>query len=134
MSQENVEKLRSLYEALNRGDFDAVLQYMDPGVELRPGIMAPDSKGRYVGREAVGEFFVTVATAPWEAVIAEPKEMIEADGDRILSIDSWRFQGRDGIAIERELPNLFTFQDGLITKIDGFTDKAEALEAAGLRE
>ena len=60
--------------------------------------------------------------------------MIEAEGGRILSIDSWRFQGRDGIAIERELPNLFTFQDGLITKIDGFTDEAEALDAAGLRE
>jgi len=36
--------------------------------------------------------------------------------------------------IERELPTLYTFRDGLIVRIDGFTEKAEALEAAGLSE
>jgi hypothetical protein len=44
----------------------------------------------------------------------------------------WRFSGREGIESESELPTLFTFRDGLIVRIDGFTDKAEALRAAGL--
>ena len=45
------------------------------------------------------------------------------------------FRGRDGIEIDRELPRaIFTFRNGLIVRIDGFTDKAEALEAAGLSE
>jgi hypothetical protein len=42
------------------------------------------------------------------------------------------FRGRDDIELELALPNLYTFRDGLIVRIDGFTDKAEALEAAGL--
>jgi ketosteroid isomerase-like protein len=132
MSQENVERLRALYEAFNRNDFDDIMEYLDPDVELHPGIMAPDSKTRYLGREALREFWITIATGPWEAVIAEPEEMIETGDGRILSVDRWRFRGRDGIEIERELPNLFSFRHGLISRIDGFTDRAKALEAAGL--
>lgn len=71
---------------------------------------------------------------PWDAVTAEPQEMLETEDGRVLSVDRWRFRGRDGIELERELPNLFTFRGGLILRIDGFTETAEALEAAGLRE
>ena len=53
---------------------------------------------------------------------------------RILSVDLWRFRGREGIEIDRELPTLYAFRDGLIVRIDGFTDQAEAFEAAGLSE
>ena len=61
-------------------------------------------------------------------------ERLDATENRILSIDNWLFRGRDGIEIERELPTLFTFRDGLIVRVDGFTDRAEALKAAGLSE
>ena len=57
---------------------------------------------------------------------------LEATGIRILAIDRWIFRGREGIEIDRELPTIFTFRNGLIVRIDGFIDKAEALEAGGL--
>ena len=49
MSQENLEILRLVYEA----DLDSqdVLQYLDPNVELYPGIDAPDQHMKYVGRD-----------------------------------------------------------------------------------
>ena len=47
MSQENVEILRLAYEAY-LGSQD-VLQYLDPNVELYPGIEAPDQHMKYVG-------------------------------------------------------------------------------------
>ena len=130
MSRENVEILRLVYEA----DLDSqdVLQYPDPEVELYPGIDAPDQHMRYVGREGWSEF-IAGATEAWESVTIEPKEIIET-GDRILSIDRWVFRGRDGIEIDRELPTIFTFRNGLIVRIDGFTDKAQALEAAGVTD
>jgi ketosteroid isomerase-like protein len=131
MSRENVEILRLAYEA----DLDSqdVLQYLDPNVELYPGIRTPDQHTRYVGRDGWSEF-IAGATEVWESVDIEPKEIIEATGNRILAIDRWIFRGRDGIEIDRELPTLFTFRNGLIVRIDGFTDKVEALEAAGLSE
>ena len=131
MSQENVEILRLAYEA-DVGSQD-VLQYLDPNVELYPGIEAPDQHMKYVGRDGWSEF-IEGATEAWESVDIEPKEIIEATGNRILSIDRWIFRGRDGIEIDRELPTIYTFRNGLIVRIDGFTDKAEALEAAGLSE
>ena len=63
---------------------------------------------------------------------AEPLEMLEVAGERILVIDRWRFLGRDGIEIADELANSFTFRDGLISRIEGFTDRPEALAALGL--
>jgi ketosteroid isomerase-like protein len=131
MSQGNVEKLQAAYQAFSRGDVDGLLNHMHPDVEVRPGVMPPDSATRYRGREAVRQFLVTIVGGPWEAVAVEPREMIECEGGRVLSLDRWRFRGRDGIEIERELPNLFTFRRGLISRIDGFTDRAEALRAVG---
>jgi hypothetical protein len=129
MSRDNAETIRLFYEADPGGE--DILQYLDPAVELYPGIRTPDQDTRYVGRDGWREF-MAVALGSWEAVDIEPSERLEATEGRILAIDSWLFRGRYGIEIERELPTLFTFRDGLIVRIDGFTDRAEALKAAGL--
>ena len=71
MSQENMEILRLFYEA--ELDSDDVLQYLDPKVELYPGIRTPDQHTRYVGREGWSEF-IAGATEAWESVVIEPKE------------------------------------------------------------
>ena len=129
MSPENVETLRRIYEV--DLDSDELLDYLHPEVELYPGIRAPDQRTRFVGRAGWTEF-VGGATEAWESVTIEPKEVFETRDNQVLAIDTWVFRGRDGIEIKRELPTLFTFQDGLVIRIDGFTDQAKAREAAGL--
>jgi ketosteroid isomerase-like protein len=133
MSQDNIKVLRAFNEAFNDRDFDDALWYLDRAVEIYPGVRAPDHDSKLLGHEGWKEF-IRVAIEGWEAVTAEPLERIETEDGRILSIDLWRLRGRDGIEIDRELPTLYTFRDGLIVRIDGFTEKAEALEAAGLSE
>ncbi len=131
MSRANKETLRLFYEV--DPDAEEILELLDPAVALYPGIRAPDQGRQYVGRYAWQEF-IREAFEAWESVDIEPMERLEAAGDRILAIDTWRFSGREGIEIESELPTLFTFRDGLIVRIDGFTEKAEALRVAGLDE
>ena len=133
MSEENIAILGAMYDAFNLRAFDDALRYVDPEVELYPGVIAPDHDGKLLGHAGWHEF-IRIAIGAWETVSVEPKERIETEDGRILSLDLWRFQGRDGIGIERELPTLYAFRDGLIVRIDGFTDYAEALEAAGLSE
>jgi ketosteroid isomerase-like protein len=58
MSQKNVEVLGAFYEAWNRGDIDQGLTYVDPDVEVYPGVQAPDAEGRYLGRQGFRDFFV----------------------------------------------------------------------------
>jgi ketosteroid isomerase-like protein len=134
MSQENVEVLDAFYAAFNRRDVDDLLRYVDPNIELRPGVMAPDSDARYLGHDRVKAFIVEIATGPWKSVTLEPTERIETEDGRILSVDQWRFRGSQGMEVERELPTLYTFREGLIVRIDGFTERADALEAVGLSE
>jgi hypothetical protein len=132
MPQEKLEILRAFYEAFNDRDFDDALRYLDRAVEIEPGVRAPDHDSKLVGHEGWKEF-IRVAIDTWEAATAEPSERIETEDGRVLSIDLWRLRGRGGIEIERELPTLYTFRDRLIVRIDGFTERAEALHAAGLR-
>ena len=133
MSEENVEVVRRLFEAWNRGDFGDIAEFFDPEVEFNPGLLPPGEETRYIGREGVNEWIRNLNDA-WVVVTAEPEERIEVGSDRILTIDRWHFQGRDGIEIEEELPTLLTFRNGLIVRVDGFSDRADALEAAGLSE
>ena len=133
MSEENVEIVRRVFEAWNRADFGDFAEFFDPEVEFNPGLLPPGEETRYIGREGVNEWIRNINDA-WVAVTAEPEERIEVGSDRILTIDRWHFEGRDGIEIEEELPTLLTFRNGFIVRVDGFTDKADALEAAGLSE
>ena len=132
MSKENVETIAAFANAFNDRDFDGALRYLDRAVEIEPGVQAPDHDSKLRGHEGWKEF-IRVAIEAWEVATAEPLERIETEDGRVLSIDLWRLRGREGIEIERELPTLYTFRDGLIVRIDGFTEKADALEAAGLR-
>ena len=133
MSEENLELVRRLFEAWNRGDFGDLAEFFDPEVEFNPGLLPPGEETRYIGRDGVNAWIRNLNDA-WVVVTAEPEERTEVGSDRILTIDRWHFQGRDSIEIEEELPTLLAFRNGLIVRVDGFTDKAEALEAAGLRE
>jgi ketosteroid isomerase-like protein len=129
--RENVEILRSFYEAFNRRDFVAFLRYLDPEVELYPGVPAPDFEAQYRGHPGLQEF-LRVAFEHWETVTVQPKELVEAPGERVVAIESWYSRGRDGIEIDFELIDVYAFRDRLIVRIDGFRDKTKALEAAGL--
>jgi ketosteroid isomerase-like protein len=134
MSEENLQILQALDEAWNGKDFEnGVLRYFDPQVEFHPGLLPPGEDTHYLGRKGVMDWIGNVNDA-WKEVTVEPGQRIDVAGDRVLAIDRWRFEGRDGIQLEEELPTVFTFRDGLIVRVDGFTDKAEALVAVGLSE
>jgi ketosteroid isomerase-like protein len=138
MSRENVEVIRLVYEALNRRDFAAAAQYLHPEGDVYPGVVGLDPPGggsgsRLRGREQLRRFFQDLGDT-WEAVTVEFEEMVEAPDGRVLAVEHWRTRGRDGIEIDTRIIDVYAVQDGLIVRVDGFLDKAEALEAVGLWE
>jgi ketosteroid isomerase-like protein len=52
MSQENVELVQRQYEAFNRQDFEAWLDFFDPEVEFRESALTPDA-ATYHGHDGV---------------------------------------------------------------------------------
>jgi ketosteroid isomerase-like protein len=133
MSQENVEIIQRLYEAFSRRDFDDAVQYLHRHFEISPAISGPDWLDQYRGHDGAKEFWEAI-TEVWEMATVEFKEAIEAPENRIVAVERWRTVGRDGIEIDFQLTEVYAFRDGLIVRIDGFLDKAEALEAAGVSE
>jgi ketosteroid isomerase-like protein len=127
---QNLEKLRSMFDAYNRRDFDGAVEDMHPQIELRPGLTELDVDSLYRGRDEVKRFFNTITHA-WESYVVEPVEVIEASDERIVVVEQWRARGRQGIELSMELTDMYTFEHGLLVRIDGFADRAGALEAAG---
>jgi ketosteroid isomerase-like protein len=91
-----------------------------------------DVSHRYRGRQGVRQFFETISEG--FQVTVELGEMIEAPGDRVLAVERWNNRGRQGIELGFEVIDVYAFRDGLIVRVDGYRDKAQAFEAAGLRE
>jgi ketosteroid isomerase-like protein len=103
MSQENVEIVRSIYEAVNRGDWDAAFRDQQPDVELTtpPGPNA----GTYRGRAEIQSFWEEMQT-PFEAWSVEPEEFFE-HGDQIAVVVRARMRPKGSSAeIENRTGNL----------------------------
>jgi len=137
MAQENVEVVRSQIKAFNRRDLAAAVEHLHPDVEVYPAVVGLDTAGpgtssRLRGRDQVRQFLEELG-ATWESQWIEVEEIIEAPGDRVLAVERWNTEGRDGIRVDFTITDVYTIRGGMIVRVDGFRDKDEALEAVGLR-
>jgi ketosteroid isomerase-like protein len=134
-SQENVEKVRRVYERWSEGDFHAAVDLFDPHVvlvlsgEFGP---APDA-GTYFGAEAIAVYTREQLLGTWTEYTMEAEEMI-AGGDSVLVSVHQRGVGRtSGVPTEMRFFTLWSFRGRKVIRIESFRDRAEALEAAGLQ-
>jgi ketosteroid isomerase-like protein len=128
MSEENVEIVHRVFEALNRGDLDALVEAYDPEVEIVT-LMLGTHHGPEGARQAIEEGRRNLRG--WEL---DPNELIDA-GDSVIAIAHIRGAGQhSGIALGDLMALSFTIRNGLIIRQQSFRSKEEALEAAGLRE
>src|SRR5262245_882753 len=132
MSEENVEIIRSIYEAVSRLDWDAAFRDQHPEVELTtpPG---PFLAGTYRGREECQAYLEEMLSG-FEAAALEPKELVE-NADQVAAVVRIRAQPK-GSTSEIEIRNghLWTLSYGKVRSIRMFPEPGRALEAAGLSE
>lgn len=120
MSQELVDLARRGYEAVQRGDFDTVREFLDPEVKWHGGDPAAGCQNR---RQALG----WMQSARERGPIGELVELIDA-GDKVVVI--MRRTGDDG---QPELvANLTTFRDGKAIEMVHYPDPDDARAAAGV--
>jgi ketosteroid isomerase-like protein len=131
VQDEIIERLRRGYEAFNRGDFDAVVEFMHPDVVWDRGDDARVSiEGGVVrGREAVRDLLMPDIFADQQARV----ERMERNGDRVLVEAVFSARGRSsGIELETRSWHVWTMDDGRARRVRLFLDRDEALQAAGL--
>ena len=134
MSQENVELAWQASRAWNDGGVDALLQYLDADVEWHPPRESMEP-GIYRGHDGVRDYLGRLAEI-FEEQHVEPLEVIDVDDEHVISVV--RVIGRSensGMEITADWAWLITVgvnKKGI--RVETFTDKAQALEAVGLRE
>jgi ketosteroid isomerase-like protein len=136
MSKENVEIVRRLYEAIGRGDTDAVLALYDPEVEwhfARSPFHNFVKRDVYRGHSGVRDLTRERYDDAWESVTDELIELVDAD-PQVISIIKSRGRGRaSGAPAEKTHAGVWTIRDGKVVRVD-WMSHAEALEVAGVSE
>ena len=131
MSEENVEVVRRVYEAFDRGDLDAILADLHPDAVVRAHPLGDE--GNYKGHEGFLRF-VANWVGQFEDFEQTPEEFVDA-GDRVLVRVLQRARGREsGVPVEAHFWLVHELKAGRATKVDLYDNEAEALEAAGLSE
>ena len=112
-----VEMLAAFGEAWNRHDVDGIMTFMadECAFETTAG---PEACGkRYEGRERVRQAFARVFAMFPDAHFGNARHFVS--GERGLS--EWRFTGtRDGVKVEVDGCDVFTFRDGKIAVKSSF--------------
>ena len=127
MSQENVEIVRQNYERLSKTG-TPIFDSLDSEVEFDFAWM--EGRGADAWVRAIAQWKDTFDA--WEI---EPRELIKAGPNQVVAIVRDRARPKGSTAsIDNEFAHLWTLLDGRVVRFQAFTEKAEALEAAGLSE
>ncbi len=131
MSQENVEIVGRLYDALNQRDWDAVFQDTHPDLEVTTQ-RGPDA-GTHRRREGVQRFLEDYIAA-FDSMFVKPEEFLE-NGDQVVALVMRRARPKGG-SVDLVVRNghLWTLRDGKILSMKSFPDPEKAVEALGLSE
>jgi len=133
MSEENVEKIRRAFEAYNRGDLDAAVADFAADSEYVPSGAVPGEQGPVRGPEGYKQY-VGWLRGEFDDARIDVHEVIDA-GDKVLAAMTMRGRGRrSGAVTSWHFWQVWTLREGQVVHGHGFTDKSEALEAAGLPE
>jgi ketosteroid isomerase-like protein len=136
MSQENVEIVRRVYDAVERGDATTVLGLYDPGIEWefsRSPFRLLFQHDVYRGHDGLRSFIRERYEEAWESIDDELEELIDA-GEHVISVITTRGRGRaSGVEVEKTHAGVWTFRGRKIVRV-AWMSREEALESAGLRE
>jgi ketosteroid isomerase-like protein len=129
MSSENVDALRRGIEAFNRGDFEVFVGLADADIYVTTELIGTPV---YRGHKGVRKMLHDIATA-WESFQMKAVEFLER-GDRVFMDIHATARGRtSGASVEARAFYAITFRNGTAVRLQGFSQRSKALEAAGLQ-
>ncbi len=131
MSQENLDLVRAVHEGWARGDFSVGADRLALDFEWHqfPQAVEPGTRrGEEVGGALRKIFDV------YEDVRVEAAEFVDA-GDKVVVIGRTRGTAKgSSLQLDTPVALVWTLRDGKLARTEFFSERREALEAAGLRE
>ncbi len=123
-----------MYEAFSQGDIDAMVDLVGPDMEFFPQVTASivERSEPYRGHEGLRRY-VEDAGRVWLQLDIIPHEFRDL-GDRVLVFGRVYARGQGGYISDSPAAWLWRISGGQITWGHVYTNRAEALKAAGVGE
>jgi ketosteroid isomerase-like protein len=131
MSEQNVEIVRRMMDARNRGEIDVVMTFAASDIEFDLSASPGTFAGVYTGHEALLRLW-----AAWSEVFSEmiweAEEFIDA-GDAVVVPVTFHARGREsGAETVTRAVHVYWLRDGQVVRYRQLHSRAAAFEAAGL--
>ncbi len=134
MSRQNVDVVRAVFDAQRRRDWQAFRDLYDPEIEWDDVAGLWGDWGKRRGFQAVRDAWVTWFEA-FDQVDFDIESVLQAGDDVVITSIRMSGRGREsGLPVEQRISVVWTMRDGRVARVRGYRDRAEALEAAGLRK
>ena len=133
MSQENVEIVRRILEDAMRGSWEQSTLHLAPDIELHGTVGGLTEGSVWHGSEQVRDFFEEDSEA-WDERRLDAEEFIDAGDCVVVLLHEFRRGKGSGVEMETDTAMVYEVRDGQVVRIQGYMDRTEALEAAGLGE
>jgi ketosteroid isomerase-like protein len=131
---ENLDLVRSIYAAWERGDWSSV-NWAHSDIEF----VIPDGPDAFssTGAARMGDAW-RVYLGAWEGYRIEADEFRELDSERVLVLSRYSGAGKASGLELAQMPasaaQLFHIREGKVTKLVGYNERARALADLGLAE
>jgi ketosteroid isomerase-like protein len=132
MSEENLGVVRAIYSRFNEGDFRASVDLLDPHIVFLMMRDAPWAEA-YVGVEAVAAAMRGLFET-WADFTLKAEELIPAGDSVLVSVRQQGVARISGVPTDEHYFTVWSFRGRKVIRIENFRERAQALEAAGLRE
>jgi ketosteroid isomerase-like protein len=129
MSQENVEMVKGWIDAWDRGERSLPDDEIDPDVVIESRLR-PEP---YAGLEGLAQWMreIDEQFQEWRIAVNDWR----STGNLVVALGNLNIRGRaSGVAFDEPAAAVVEVNDRRLSRLRFFADRAEALEAAGLRE
>ena len=132
MASANLELVRSIYTAWERGDYRSA-DWADPDIEYVQ--LDGPAPGSWVGLAGMAEAWRGILSS-WEDLRVEAEEYRELDGERVLVLLHFSARGKasglDADQIRTKGATLFHVRGGKVTRLSVYMDSELALAELGI--
>jgi len=111
MAQQDVETVRQVYDAFNRGDIPAVLAAFDQDIEWHEPGGGQAAQGTYRGAQSVANEVFASVPATFENFQGAPDQFIDA-GEHIVVVGRFRGRSKAGRDLDAPFAHVWTMRNG----------------------
>jgi ketosteroid isomerase-like protein len=131
MSQENVQTIRSIYEAFEKGDVPTALGHMHQSIEWREAEnFVYADRNPYIGPQAVLEGVLMRLGSDWEGFTVTPEEWLDA-GNQVVVLGTYIGTHRGtGRGVRAQFAHIWSVTGNKVVRFQQYTDTKQFAEAA----